>query len=319
VNVNNATNFQPELFAKLTVEGKDGSALPLTETGNGQYINNQLNLVIGSEYRLRIKTVDNKEYLSDYVIAKQTPPIDSITWNKENGDLFVNVNTHDDANATKYYKWAFGETWEIHSHYLARYQYIGGTTIIYAPNGYHNLCWKSDSSTSIILASSTQLSKDVISQFPIQIIPKGSDKLSVRYSIFVKQQSLTKEAYEYLQLMKKNTESIGTIFDSQPSELRGNIHCISNPDIDVIGFISASSFSEKRFFITAQETNWPYSQDCEYFKVRNNPDSIRAWVPSYLPWEAEMDRGLITYYFVGPPACVDCVLRGGSLTKPTFW
>jgi hypothetical protein len=151
-------------------------------------------------------------------------------------------------------------------------------------------------------------------------IPAGSEKVSVRYSILLKQQSLAKEAYEYFTLMKKNTESLGSIFDPQPSELRGNIQCISHPTEGVIGYVTASSYSQKRIFITRQQANWNFSQNCSYERVPNMPDSLKQWLPTFLPWGGEeVVPGVVVTYYMSPASCVDCTLRGGDLGMPSYW
>jgi len=318
VKVNDARVFQPVLHARLTVEGKNGGNFDLSETGNGNYIHTQLPLVTGQEYRLRIQA-DNKLYLSDYVVARKSPDIDSISWKNNNDGVTIYANTHDLSDNTRYYKWDYEETWEIRSYYPADYRWIGGTTIIYSPN-FNTVCWKSSRSTAIIIGSTAQLRSDVVSEAPLVNIPPFAERLSVRYSILVKQQSLTKAAYEYLKLMKSNTESIGSIFDPQPSELKGNIRCISNPEEGVIGYLTASSFSEKRIFITASEVGWKFPQDCPFVIVPNHPDSINQWVPGYLPFNAADERfGVVISYTMAPASCVDCTKRGGSLNKPSFW
>jgi hypothetical protein len=318
VNVNEKVDFKPVLKANLTVEDKNGSSIILTETGNGSYYSSNLGLVPGKEYRLRIRTTDNKEYLSEYVVAKTTPAIDSISWRKENGDMFIYANTHDNTNNTRYYKWDYEETWEIHSYYRANYQYLGGSTIVYAP-AFHYQCWKYDKATAINVGSSAHLSSDVISEFPLLLIKAGSDKLSVRYSILLRQESLTKKAYEYFLLMKKNTESIGSIFDPLPSDLKGNIQCISNPEEGVIGYLTASSLSQKRIFITQLEAGWKYDHNCEDVQyIPNHPDSIRFFMPSLRPIDLVL-KDFKEYYTAGAPRCVDCVTRGGTLAKPSYW
>lgn len=249
VKVNDNVSFNPVFNARLTVEDKNGNTFLLKEIGNGKYASGSLGLIAGKEYRLRIKTNDSKEYLSDYVVARQTPAIDSISWKKENGDMIIYANTHDVTNNTKYYKWDYDETWEIRSHYPSVFQYLGGTTIVATPFLRNYRCWKYGRSTTINIASSVQLSSDVIKEFPLLLIPNGSEKLSVRYSILVREQSLSKAAYEYLQIMKRNTESIGSIFDPLPSELKGNIHCLSNPNEEVIGFFNCfQSVSRKDLY-----------------------------------------------------------------------
>jgi hypothetical protein len=318
VNVNEKTDFKPVLKARLTVEDKSGRSIQLNESGKGRYSYFNLGLVPGNEYRLRIRTTDNREYLSEYVVARVTPVIDSISWKKENEDVFIYTNTHDNTGNTRYYKWDFDETWEINSFYVANYQYLGGSTVVSSPS-FHYRCWKYGKSTTINVGSSAHLSSDLISEFPLLLIAKGSEKLSVRYSILVRQESLTKKAYEYFLLMKKNTESLGSIFDPLPSDLKGNIQCISNPEEGVIGFLTASSLVQKRIFITQGETKWNYGQNCgTIVPVRNNPDSIKVYMPAVLPFGFEV-IDLKEYYLSAAPSCVDCVLRGGDLIMPSYW
>jgi len=318
VKISEGASFKPVLLALLSVESKDGSSYALEEKGNGSYTHEKLPLTIGQEYRLRIKTKDNKEYLSDFVVARQSPDIDAVTWKREKDGVAIFANTHDATNKTRYYKWSFDETWEIRSYYRSDYQWVGGTNIIYSPD-FNTHCWKYTTSNTINIGSTAQLASDVVNEAPLLFIPPFSEKLSVRYSILLKQQALTKEAYEYLSLMKKNTESLGSIFDPQPSELRGNIKCITNPEEGVIGYLTASSFSEKRIFITAVEADWRFNQDCPSIEVEKHPDSLKQWLPGYLPYAEGMVMGTQPVYYMAPAACVDCTQRGGNLNRPSYW
>ncbi len=312
--------FKPEAGAQMWVEGKNGGNYPLTDAGNGHYTVAQLPLTTGKEYRLRIKTKNGKEYQSDYVVAKQTPPIDSISWKQEDGGIQLYITSHDPSGNTKYYRWDYEETWEIHSTFYANYKWVSGTTIVPMPPGESTYrCWKHLNSSSILIGTSAQLQADLIAEAPLLFIPRSSEKLGVRYSMLVKQYALTKEAYEFFQLMKKNTESLGTIFDPQPSELRGNIHCLSDPQELVIGYVTASSVEEKRIFITRSEAGGTFRMSCESISILNHPDSIKAWVPGFFPYEAEFDLGRLTRYLISNQSCVDCTKRGGLLTRPSFW
>ncbi len=53
--------------------------------------------------------------------------------------------------------------------------------------------------------------------------------------------------------LKNNTEQLGSIFDAQPSETGGNLHCKTDPTEQVIGFIGCSSQTQKRIFINRYE------------------------------------------------------------------
>lgn len=315
--------LKPELKAVLTIEANDNTVYNLTEGTNGVYTAATLPLSPSKEYRLRIKTSNGKQYLSDFVNVQLTPAIDSVNWARQNNQLKLFVNTHDDTNQNKFYKWDFTETWEINSYFFALYKVNNGKIVevdLNNPVDNNYRCWKSMEAQNIIVGSTTQLQSAIISNMPLNTIPINSEKLSVRYSILVRQQSLTKPAFEYFQLMKKNTETLGSVFDPQPSELRGNIISISDPDEIVVGYFYASSLSDKRIFITRFEVSGSFSMECESRLIPNKPDSIAKYLSlGYLPYEADISPLQISGYHVSIGACVDCRVRGGNTEKPSFW
>ena len=318
-SISDPVSFRPISNAVMNVEASDGTLYPLTATGNGNYIHNQLPLVFGAQYRLNIR-INNSEYQSDFIEARRTPEIDSISWKKDADGMLLMASTHDAGNNTRYYKWDFDETWEIRSYFAAMFEYTGGTTIVPVQSPVNYRCWKYSSSTRISLGSSAQLQSDVINEATVHFIENGSEKVSVRYSMLLRQQSITRTAHEYFTLMRKNTESIGSIFDPQPSELKGNIYCLTDPTEGVLGYLTAANITEKRIFITAQQANWSYSQSCFYEEVPNNASSIAQYVPEFLPWSAkESPSGSIISYYMSPAHCVDCRKRGGNLAMPGYW
>ncbi|MGZ5287074.1 MAG: DUF4249 domain-containing protein [Flavisolibacter sp.] len=311
--------FRPISNAFVNVEASNGTLYPLSATGNGNYIHTQLPLVIGEQYRLNIR-INNREYQSDFVEARRTPEIDSISWKKDADGMLILASSHDASNQTRYYKWDFDETWEIRSNYAAMFEYISGTTIVPVQSPVNYRCWKYSHSTNIMLGSSAQLQSDVINEATVHFIENGSEKLSVRYSMLLRQQSITRTAHEYFTMMRKNTESIGSIFDPQPTELKGNIRSLTDPTEGVIGFVTASNITQKRIFITAQQAAWSFIQSCLFVEVANNPSAIAQYVPEYLPWTAvESPTGVITAYYMSPAFCVDCRKRGGDLGMPGYW
>ena len=313
--------------AQVTVEGNDGStSFALTETGTntGVYRNPQLNLVASKQYRLRIRTTGGKEYLSDFVPVKMSPPIDSINWKWENNGVMIYANTHDATNNSRYYKWDYEETWEIITNYYSTIKTLSNFTILPRnfPSEDVSHCWKYDNSRTIMIGSSAQLQSDVIFESALYQVPANNERIGERYSVLVKQSVLTPQAYEYFSLMKKNTEQLGSIFDPLPSELKGNIKCLSDPAETVIGFVTASSQQEKRIFISA--TQLPNSKfnfgECYWKLVPKNIDSIKKYAPVLMPYTEELDLfGNVIGYYLAPLPCSDCTARGGNNVKPSYW
>lgn len=319
--LDDTARIKPELLATVSVEGKSGNVFSFSSAGNGIYETNNLFLNTNDQYRLHIRTVNNKEYVSEYVEYKPTPAIDSLNWTRQEQGVNIFVNTHDPSDKTRYYHWDYDETWEFHSPFNSIYEYKNGQIVSRNMNINIAKCWQSSSSNNIILGSSAKLQKDVISLSPITIIPNNSWKLSVRYSVNVKQYALTEKAYQYWQNMLKNSEKIGTIFDSQPSEIRGNIYSITDADELVVGFISAGTIREKRLFIGRSEVpGWRVNSTCELMSTPDNKDSIEHFFGSneYIPIDIDFSPPRPMRWLFSTSICVDCRLRGTNV-KPWFW
>jgi len=319
VPLTDSARIKPELHASLTIEGEDNSSSFVRESGNGVYVSDPHVLNANQKYRLHIQTASGGEYLSEFTDVKMTPAIDSISWKQEDDGIQIYANTHDPNNNTRYYKWDYEETWEIHSSYPNYLRYAGnGIVVDRDPSEVSKLfyCWGFNRSVSILLGSSARLTDDVISLAPLTFVPDFSEKTSVRYSILVKQYSLDRKSYDFYRMMKSNTESLGSVFDPLPSELTGNITCVSNPAEKAIGFVTASTVSEKRIFITRSQINSKFRADCVSQLVPPIRDSIIFYYENggllpYLPLGREG-------FYSSSEWCIDCTTRGSS-EKPSFW
>lgn len=320
------TVAKTEKGAKLQIEGTNNTVFALTESQTGVYSLPPTNFDTGQQYRLRIKTAVGKEYLSDLMPVRSSPAIDSLTWKLENEGLGIYVNAHDSNNNTRYYQWDFVETWEQRSVAYSEFVFRNGNV---DPRDYNEIlqllyCWGNARSSNILIASTAKLSSDVVHQFPLTQIPNLSEKLGIRYSILVKQYAIGKEAYEYLNLMKKNSELQGSLFDNQPSEIIGNIKSLSNPDEVVIGFVNISPIVGKRIFIErTQVPDWKFSLSCGPIVIKNNKDSLANAFSSgfYLISSSNVNPllGGIVSYNGDNSSCLDCRTRGGTSVKPAFW
>jgi Domain of unknown function (DUF4249) len=323
-----------EKNALVKIEGDDNSISTLAEGAAGRYSAGSLALNKTRKYRLNITTGNGKQYLSDFVPVRNNPPIDSISWKRENGGLQLYASTHDPSDSTRYYQWEYIETWEIHSSYPAVLKYkittVAGvqtyevayrdsSTFAGLPGMYY--CYNTMPSSIITLGSSAKLSKDII-YLPIRFIEPFSEKLSVLYSIEVKQYSWSKEGYAFLESMKKNTEATGSVFDAQPSSLSSNIRCITDALEPVIGFVNICPVQDTRIFIKNTDLpGWGYDQGCVQEIVINNPDSIKknasGMTPTYVVKTGPFGS-ILEFYATDRLACVDCTTRGTPV-KPSFW
>lgn len=305
-----------ETKAKVTIESAHNATYVLNEGSAGVYSMSGVTPLSSETYRLHIKTSKGVDYYSDYVAVVTTPPIDSISWRVENEAVQINVNTHDPRNNTHYYRWEFDEAWEYTAAYFSSYVYNEKTKAIDLRNEDIYRCWGSANSKNIIVTSTTRLSQDLVSQFPLTAIPGTSIKFQYKYSILVRQYALSQAGYEYYDQLAKITQNIGSIFDPQPSQITGNIRSAVNPNDLALGFFRVGNVVNKRIFIRkAQLPAWRTftgNDDCVIdtltaAEIRESPTGIIT--------TNEIPPGYLTAAF----PCIDCRLRGGVNKKPDYW
>jgi len=147
--------------------------------------------------------------------------------------------------------------------------------------------------------------------------------MDIGSSFLVRQFPLTEEGYNYWLTVQKNSQSLGGLFDLQPAQITGNIHCTTNPKNPALGFVSASSVQSQRIYISNKSLpGWQSNpfyvcpqidvmQDQLNLLIYNYPDT------SYGPYHFEGD--LIVSLVVAPKSCMDCRYQGGINVKPDFW
>ncbi|MEJ5993804.1 DUF4249 domain-containing protein [Pedobacter sp. Du54] len=314
-NVSEEQTSKPEIGATVTVESESNETIALAEKSSGSYISVGLNLNKAKKYRLRIKTLKDETYLSDFVEVKVAPPIDQLNWKVDGNRVNISLNTHDDTKNSNYYRWEYVETWIFYSAFESLFKWNGVAVV---PRSLLNegifKCWGNEISSNILLGSTAKLANDVIFENPITFVQSGSEKFTEKYSIIVKQYVLTKEAYQFWGELQKNTESLGSIFDSQPSQLKGNIHNIANSAEPVLGFVSIGTTTEKRIYIdrTSLPPTFiiPRTDDC-IEPVEIKPQDAKAYFEGGFNIPVDLGTGASRF-------CVDCTLRGTN-RKPAFW
>ena len=280
--------------------------------GGGRYVIETGTLDVNQWYRLRIK-IDEHEYVSDSTHPIQTPEIDSIFWRKEGrGEpVVIYVSTHDPNNQIFHYQWSFTENWEINS-------WREPDTAFPLPTR----CWNSERSANFVLGSGIRTGGRVIQ--PITEIVPTNQKLSVLYRITVRQNAISRRAFEYFENIQKNTDLSGSIFAPTPSELRGNIVNTTDPQRPVVGFIDVSTTTQKSFFISRREGVYePLPLNCRVYTA----DTLESWfgnnwqemtIPNTfvpLPFDPDLEiEQMFTYR-----RCVDCRFLGGTTRRPENW
>jgi hypothetical protein len=325
-------NFQGESQAMVEIEGENGDHYILAEKQKGIYVVPPLDIDRSVNYRLRVRTRDDHEYLSDFVPAKFSHVLDSVAWEEDlaHDAIQFNVYSHDPENNTHYYYWTYDETWKYVSSAISVYYYENGKITPRKNSTELYNCWKTNFNANFYLQSTTGLIEDIAYDSKLFSIPQSSRKLYFGYSILVKQYTLTKDAFDYWTITKKNSESLGSLFDSMPSQAKSNIRCNSNPDEPVIGHFSVTTVQKRRVFFTRQQVSGPASKPYdatgyEYCEGQGSiipPDQISdnslagklIHDTLYHP-----ETGEFLGYIVTRTDCLDCRRQGGINIQPDYW
>ena len=275
--------------------------------------------------------VDGEIYQSIFQPILQTPEIDEVTWEEYEEGMKVKVSTHNDEGSTRCYMWTYEEDWDFH----AALDLYGTPGMLFSPRLYpkepdefnpYYYCWGHSHSTSINIYNTEDLTENRVTDLELFRRELNDIRISYIYSLLVKQFCLSIDAYEYFRLMKLYTEESDGLFTPMPSDVRGNMVCISNPEKTVRGQVIASNVTEKRIFVYASDfkMNTPDPERCTYqLPSENSMGWVMSWrnLIDYSGYAAQssggnLDKSSVLY----SPLCVNCLLeKKASKKRPDFW
>ncbi len=331
--LNNDMKPTPESGASVVIKSGNGKNYTLPEKEPGIYELTDIDLPAGSDCRLVVTTKSGGQFESDQIVLKETPKIDKLYFNFLSDGVEVLVDTRDPSGKTRYYQWDFVETWEYSSAFESNYRLEGKTVVPRQPYERIYRCWKTVASPKITITSTSQLAEDVVSKRQLVFIPLRSQKTSIRYSIQVKQRAISSDEYTYLTQLQKTTESLGGLFDPQPSQVYGNIRRVSEKGATAIGNFTGGSYDQQRLFLgfydlpphlLVPQPRGTCQMDTVCLRsARFNTKKCTIDLENMSPTElliAELYEGISVFgYLKTTDDCADCRRQGGTLTRPDFW
>jgi hypothetical protein len=90
-----------------------------------------------------------------------------------------------------------------------------------------------------------------------------------RHYFTVYQSSLSPEAFEYWRKANIVANQVGSIFDTPPAEITGNVRNVDDASEKVYGYFQAVNESYKRFFLVAADLPYLLNAYCEYSAERD--------------------------------------------------
>ncbi|OOG78450.1 hypothetical protein B0E43_01790 [Algoriphagus sp. A40] len=315
----------PETAALIYLESSVGTKYYLEEDSEGRYLF-QYNLGFDDTYRLFIELQDGERYQSAPLTPIQTPEIIDVGFLRDEEGVEIFLTTQGNENADDFL-WGFVETWAYRPRIGTSYIYdasIGNVRDRFSDEQI-SICYKSASSPDILLETSSRFQDQVVFRQTITEIPENDERIMDRYSILISQMAIDEEASKFWEILKKNSNDIGSIFSPLPSLIRGNISHIDDPAIPVVGQVSLGVIRQKRLFVDLQDvTPWnfvdPQFNDCivsaeavyqvDYQRIFGSGDIV--------PVVPIMERTTIVAFYPTYRRCADCSLYASPIL-PDFW
>jgi hypothetical protein len=292
INEPKSKYFVPVTGCRVVIVDDQGSSYNATETGKGKYESSipANKLIVGASFKVQILTPGGENIVSDFDVLLDCPDLDSVYYIVEqlpSSDPYSAIdgiqfycNLDAENSNCRNFRWEASETWEYKA--------------IFATANSRKTCWMTRMVSGIFTLSTKNLNENKYNNFPLHFVDNYStQRLLYGYSLLVRQYSLSEANYEYWEKLTKNYAEQGGLYSTQPLKIKGNMHNLTHPDQQVLGFFGASTVKEKRIFVDNIKGLEMEYLDCE----------PPAPPPSPKP----------------EPTCYNCLLEGGTNVKPAFW
>ncbi len=324
--------FIPETGAVVSITDNYGGSIPLAENAPGIYLTPPTKGNIGNTYTLHIATQSGQQLTSEGVTLKDTPDIQNIyaaylpdlTVGGTKGGIQIYLDTQDPTGQAHYYRWDYEATWEIHTPFDSEFIWLGGNEVVFRDVPV-STCYATDTSANIIIQSTQGLSDSKVTGQVIQTIKGDSPSMAIKYSILIRQYAISENSFLYWKTLKEVNQSQGTLYDTQPGTVNGNITSLTDNQT-VLGYFDAGVVKEMRVFFTPKDFKASgyippdYGNDCLFITAFQVPDSQIGDFLSKNPGleiEGATGSGPSTLYLL-PKHCCDCTSQGTNIMPP-FW
>lgn len=311
--------------AVIYISKEDDTRFYFTEIGNGKYelANPAFELIPGSTCILVIETSDGHRFESDYEVYRAATPVDALGYEYAEEKLLelgilhqgyrFNVSATGEGTEPTYFRWVPDHTF-MYQVPLQAEKMWNGTQLIDSQSYTVNVCFKDEEINGIFIGSTAGLAGNRIAGAPLHFVSQYGDMLQIEYSLHAYQYRISESAFNFWHDLRKLIYESGGLYEIQPFRLSGNITCVSDPPVNVVGIFELAGVSEKRIFVPSP-TEFPVKTNkCPPYEV--GVDS--------LPWKLVPPGSWIIdnfdgFFYSAPDICFDCRERGGYLTRPSFW
>lgn len=137
-------------------------------------------------------------------------------------------------------------------------------------------------------------------------------------SLFTKQYTISEASYDFWDAIRKQNANSGSLYNTQPHQIRGNVINVNDKSESVLGFFEVASVTESRIFVDK-----PTDPDIELSGCIIDPMALPRALglgPEYWPVYLTEENGALGVTGVlAEDGCLDCREVGGTIVQPDFW
>lgn len=273
VNEKGTAFNEPIQNAKVELIINNTKRILFTEKTAGRYVlPTSFKLAIGEQYQLVFTTSNGKKYESGIEKLISVPEIVKVHdefevngFQKNEKNLpanYIYIDTKDPENEVNNYLWTW-QQWEKQDICITceggRYnanigicqkqpEYQGQFFDYYCEGD----CWDIFKSSELNVLNDALSNGKLISNRLVAKIPYYTTNGTL---IEISQQSISLEAYKYFKLLAEQTQNTGTLVDTPPAAIIGNIKNIDNDREPVAGFFMVTSITKSRYWLDRNVPN----------------------------------------------------------------
>lgn len=297
-----ANNGSPIVDAEVLIRDKNGASLIINPSESGKYEAEWVNdaafsIETGKSYQLSVTLRSGEEYLSTFEPLISVPKVTQVDvvfetrqeLNEEENivqvpyvEFLVHTPLRPAPDQPKTYL-----KWDLEGNY--RFKEIPAAIPFESKTCFY---FEKMSLGKVLTISELDLNQEYLSQYFV-MDTRANHRFANGFYLTVIQQSLSRKAYEYWNMVKQVSERTGSIFEAPPGKIISNIHNENDPEEEILGYFYLTQTDTLRRLIKPADAGSP--REFCFGKVR-----------------MEGDRDTTS--------CEDCLrFPSSTITQPEWW
>lgn len=312
--------------AEVRVMGTDGQVFEgyAIQGEDGRYVVPVGRLDGAHRYYLHVSTIYG-DFESEPMQPLDAPELVELVYDQPREDRKVDVMVSTtDPHALTYLLWQVDEYWEIRTPFTARWEFQPdmsehtGSFVRLSPEQYTNHGWRYSSGLTDF-ATNQDYANGAITRRCIYQRSNKDHRFQNRCLMRIRQMAITRDEFEYRNLMKRQAADVGGLFAQMPSELPTNIR--SSGETKAIGYIGVrGTTSMREMYINASDVDYVNTDEPDIIDKGYVVDPFWMVNAGYAVYSHDENTGETVWTY---DWCVDyrSAHWGGSeaMERPDFW